>query len=79
MNGRVLLSLTGGRSPTSGPIADTMSFPRALFKFELSQCRKNERQMRSDSLASKLRQGNFLFERTLECDLVKVSANCPKM
>ena len=47
-------------SPRSGPIADTIRFTRARFKFELRQCRNNEEQMRSDSLASKLRQGNSL-------------------
>ena len=47
-------------SPRSGSLADAMRFSRARFKYELRQCRSNEEQLRSDSLAHKMQQGNPL-------------------
>ena len=50
-------------SPRSGPIANAMRFSRARFKYELRQCRINEEQMRSDSLAHKMQQNREAYNR----------------
>ena len=51
---RAFLNWRQAGCPRDGPSAEAMRFSRARFKHELRKCKRNEEQMRAESLAAKM-------------------------